>query len=185
MKILVIVGSKQLGGNTDKLADYFIKGALQSKNIVEKIHLRKYMVNPCLGCNMCYKDGKPCIQNDDMGAIYDSFQKCDMLVLATPLYFMSISSALKSVIDRLYALSGQGIENLPRKDVALLATAHDKESDTFQHLSTYYRNLFINRLRWKDRGMILAGGCGGTLAPKIIHETIYLEEARKLGASII
>lgn len=185
MKIVVIVGSKQLDGNTDRLADYFIKGALQSRNTVEKIHLRRYMVNPCLGCNMCFNDDKPCIQNDDMGAIYAAFQKCDMVVFATPLYFLSFSSALKSVIDRLYALSGQNFEKLPKKDVALLVTAHDKGSETFHHISTYYRNLFINHLKWRDRGMILAGGCGGTLAPKIIHDTIYLEEARKLGASIV
>lgn len=185
MKILVLVGSKQLNGNTDILADYFIKGAVQARNTVEKIHLRKYMVSPCLGCNMCFKTGKPCIQTDDMGAIYDAFEKCDMVVMASPLYFWHFTSAMKAVIDRLYAVKRQNFRDLPKKDTALLVTAHDNESDTFNQISGYYKTVFINKLRWNDRGMILAGGVGGSQEDKKILGTPYLEEARKLGASII
>lgn len=185
MNILVIVGSKQLEGNTDLLADSFIEGAKQARHSVEKIHLRKYMVNPCLGCNMCHKTTGPCIQNDDMGAIYDAFKKSDMIVFATPLYFSTISSSLKCVIDRFYALTNQNSVPMPKKEVALLATANENSSDTFYHVSSYYKTVFLNTLRWVDRGMVLAGGCGGgALAPKCIKETNHLEAAKKFGSSL-
>lgn len=184
MNILVIVGSKQLDGNTDMLADSFIEGAKKAGHRIEKIHLRKYMVNPCLGCNMCHKTNTPCIQNDDMGAIYEAFGKSDLIVLASPLFFTSVSSALKCVIDRFYALSSMGYDNVPKKDVALLVTAQDDNADTFSHVTSFYKAVFVNSLRWKDRGMVLAGGCGGTNSPKRIKETNFLEEAKRFGSTL-
>lgn len=49
--IVVLGGSPRKNGNTDMLAQAFIKGALEVGNSVEYISVRDVKVNPCVGCN--------------------------------------------------------------------------------------------------------------------------------------
>ena len=84
--ILVIVGSGHKNGNTDQLADAFIRGATEAGHKVTKVFLGNKVINGCLGCNACHF-GKPCVQKDDMIELYPLFMQCDAIVLASPLYF--------------------------------------------------------------------------------------------------
>jgi multimeric flavodoxin WrbA len=71
MNILILSGSPRKGGNTNLLVEAFVKGASQ-KNHVETVSVRDYKVNPCLGCNVCFKTNGVCAQKDDMTSIYES-----------------------------------------------------------------------------------------------------------------
>lgn len=62
-KILVVVGGGRPNGNTNQLADAFIKGSVEVGHEVEKISLNKVEVKGCIGCNAC-RYGKPCVQKD-------------------------------------------------------------------------------------------------------------------------
>ena len=64
MNILIISGSPRKGGNTELLADAFAKGAAEHHH-VEIVSVRDYKVNPCLGCNACFKTNGICAQKDD------------------------------------------------------------------------------------------------------------------------
>jgi hypothetical protein len=48
----------------------------------------------------------------------------------------------------------------------------------------YYRFNCINYLGWKEKGMVLAGGCGGSPTPRHIKETGYLETSYILGKTL-
>lgn len=102
-KVLVLSGSPRIGGNSDILCDEFMKGAKESGNIVEKINVCKQKINPCAACYYCKDHGGKCVYNDDMSEILQKIIDCDVLVLASPVYFYSISAQLKSVIDRTVA----------------------------------------------------------------------------------
>lgn len=65
--VLVLVGSPRKHGNTDRLADAFIRGTQEAGHQVEKINLRDRTVNGCLGCGACQRNGGTCVQKDDMG----------------------------------------------------------------------------------------------------------------------
>ena len=66
-KIIVLIGSSRKGGNTDLLAHSFAEGA-GKYNEVELISVEDYKVQPCIGCNSCFKrEDHFCIQKDDMG----------------------------------------------------------------------------------------------------------------------
>lgn len=100
MNIVILSGSPRKGGNTEILAESFAQGA-SSKHNVDFISVRDYHINPCIGCNSCFKrDDQSCIQKDDMQTVYDKLAKADMLVVASPVYFYGISSQLKALIDR-------------------------------------------------------------------------------------
>ena len=99
MNILILSGSPRKGGNTELLVDAFAKGAMEHHQ-VEIVSVRDYKVNPCMGCNACFKTNGICAQKDDMSVIYEKMSQADMLVIASPVYFYGISAQLKAMIDR-------------------------------------------------------------------------------------
>ena len=106
-KILVVVGSPRVGGNTDQLADAFMRGLRENNHSVKKIHLAKVKVNPCLGCEQCFRNGTPCVQKDDMNDILKDVEQADLIVFACPVYFSNLTAQMKMFIDRFYCMYHQ------------------------------------------------------------------------------
>lgn len=174
--ILVVVGSGNLNGNTDVLVEAFIKGATESGHNIKKVNLNGDLQG-CLGCGGCKKNGNKCVIQDKMQNIYPFFESSDTIVLASPLYFWSISSRLKSFIDRLYAISKD--DKYPKKDTLLLMTSGSKGFYAFEQAVSFYR-FFTNALGWNNKGMVLAGGCHKEEKISIIDDK-YIKEAYLLG----
>ncbi|MFC2067787.1 flavodoxin family protein [Chloroflexota bacterium] len=103
MKILAIVGSPRLKGNTNYLVDKALEEAVKLGAQAEKIILRKYNVNPCLGDDDCASFDS-CLQKDDTGWILNKFCEADGVILATPVYYCNVSAQMKTFIDRNYYL---------------------------------------------------------------------------------
>ena len=101
--VLVLSGSPRINGNSSILCDEFIRGAKEAGNEVEKIYVTKKKVAGCLGCNACYRNGGNCVQKDDMAEIKEKMLKADVIVLSSPIYFYSMTSQMKAVIDRTYS----------------------------------------------------------------------------------
>ena len=106
-KILILEGSPRKNGNTGILSGQFAKGAEQAGGCVEKIRVAEKKVSGCLGCGACEKNGGACIQKDDMEEIRAKMLAADSIVLASPIYFYSMTAQMKAVIDRTYAFYRQ------------------------------------------------------------------------------
>lgn len=122
-KICVISTSYRKQGNSDLLADEFIKGALEKGHEVEKIYLSNQTINFCRGCLHCQTSGT-CIIKDDISEILEKMKTSDVLVFATPIYFYEMSGQMKTLLDRsnpLYASDYQF------RDIYLIATAADDD----------------------------------------------------------
>ncbi len=102
--VLVLMGSPRKRGNTDRLADEFIRGAQEVGHQVEKIDLKDRKVNGCLGCGACQRNGGSCVQKDDMVEIYEKWLAADVVVLASPVYFYTWSAQMKAALDRTFAI---------------------------------------------------------------------------------
>ena len=63
-------------------------------------------------------------------------------------------------------------------------TAADNNFWTFEHAVSYYRYVFINYIGFRDKGMLLAGGCGHTDGLPQIDKTNHLNEAYEFGRNI-
>lgn len=120
MKVLVINGSPRAKGNSDLLCDEFIRGAKESGNQVEKISLGEKNIAPCRACYTCFKT-RHCVQRDDMEAVLEKVAACDVLVLASPTYFLTMSGQMKLFIDRLLPKW----QELGGKDAYVIVTGHD------------------------------------------------------------
>jgi multimeric flavodoxin WrbA len=103
MKILGIWGSPRKGGNSDLLLNTFLEGAREAGADVERIALRELKISPCLEIYHCFKDGT-CPIKDDMLPLYDKLLAADVVALASPIFFYSLSAQTKAMIDRTQAL---------------------------------------------------------------------------------
>ena len=125
-KVLIVSGSPRKEGNSDILCNQFMKGALDAGNEVEKIRVAEKKIAPCTGCYFCKNNGGRCAFNDDMGDILQKIIDCNVLVLATPVYFYSVCAQLKAVIDRTVARWTE----LANKELFYIMTAADNDEDT-------------------------------------------------------
>jgi multimeric flavodoxin WrbA len=57
--ILVLTGSPRKNGNSEKMADAFIKSAQASGHKVTKFETRGKEINGCKACKTCWSKGKP------------------------------------------------------------------------------------------------------------------------------
>lgn len=186
-RILVIQGGGRPRGNTARLVESFVQGAQDAGHQCEVFSTARHTIRGCLGCNAC-RYGKPCIQKDDFALLRQKMEEADLLAFASPLYFWTISSELKAVIERFYSVAEKDehpplgrYERYPDKDCVLLMTAADNFFWTFSQAVSYYQFALVNYIGFHDRGMVLAGGCGDTNGIPRIEKTDALHQAYEFG----
>jgi multimeric flavodoxin WrbA len=103
IRITGIVGSPRLKKNTDTLVQHALDGCRSKGALVETIYLNKLVIKPCQAHKV--QDGKGCIIRDGMDAVYEIFEAADGLILGTPVFYNSVSSQMKLMIDRSYCLA--------------------------------------------------------------------------------
>jgi len=101
--ILAIYGSPRRKGNTASLLKRAVEGALQAGAQVEEVVLRDLKISPCLEIYGCRKTGRCAIQDDFQG-LYDRLLSCDGLMLASPIFFYTVSAHTKILMDRCQSL---------------------------------------------------------------------------------
>ena len=178
-KIMILNGSPRRNGNTSELVHSFMEGAESTGNTVTEFFLDSMDIHGCKGCFGGGKNSEsPCVQKDDMDKIYDAYREADIVVLATPLYYWTISGQLKTAFDRLFAVAecDPNYRN-PQKDSVLLMAA---EGNEFEETLNWYNHL-EKHLGWKSLGKVL---CGGVMAVGDIKNKPELQEAFELGKSI-
>ena len=177
MNILILSGSPRKGGNTDLLVEAFVKGASQ-KHHVEVVPVRDYKVNPCMGCNACFRNEScTCVQKDDMPLIYEKMAMADMLVIASPVYFYGISAQLKAVIDRCH---NPIRDTFPIQKMAILLVGAASLPELFDAILTEYQ-LCLNFFKMEDAGRVLVRRVKDK---GDIKNTDALNEAFELGENI-
>ncbi|MGI6032124.1 MAG: flavodoxin family protein [Coriobacteriales bacterium] len=124
MKIMVLNGSPRKQGGTSAMVRAFAEGARDAGHDVDVFDVANMDIAGCRACEFCHTEGNgACSQKDDMQQIYDAWNEMDMLVLASPIYYGSISGQLACALHRTYALG------IPRKcsktALFLCSGAHD------------------------------------------------------------
>jgi multimeric flavodoxin WrbA len=102
MKIVGIYTSPRRGGNSDLLLDEALKGAGEAGAQVERVYCRKLKMSGCIECGGCDKTGE-CVVQDDMQGVYPLLDEADAIIVSSPIFFYSVPSQGKAVIDRAQA----------------------------------------------------------------------------------
>ncbi len=117
--LLGISGSPRKGRNTDRALEAAMTEAETVPGIkTEILYLRDYPhIHDCIGCYACcgetaHRDGGihacPTFGDDDMGKIYPELASCAGLILASPVYFGTVSALMKRFMDRTEGLLRYG-----------------------------------------------------------------------------
>ena len=179
-KIVILTGSPRKKGYTSALVRAFTEGAESAGNTVTEFFLDGMNIHGCKGCFGGHSGKEcPCVQRDDMDKIYPAVKECDVVVLATPLYYWNMSGQIRTAVDRLFALEegdGNFLRGNGRASVLLMAA----EGHGFEDVLLYYDHL-MEHLRWKNLGHALAGG---NMDTGDIEGKPELKQAYELGKSI-
>ncbi|MGB9587420.1 MAG: flavodoxin family protein [Armatimonadota bacterium] len=179
MKLTVFLGSPRKGGNTDILAECLLAGANDAGHETEAISLRSLSIHPCIGCEHCWSNGKPCVLEDDMQSLYQTIAVSDALIFATPVYWYAPTAIMKAFIDRLVPFNRpQGRPLIEGKQAILITTYEEKDCQAVEPLLRMFE-LSFNYLGQRLTDCIVSGGLGPKGAVR--EKPDLLEAAYRIG----
>ena len=105
-EVLVLSSSPRCEkGVTHFMVEKLAEGMKKADANVEILFPARMKINPCAGCFTCFaRNEKKCIyhEKDEMKNFINRFEKCDLIVWATPIYFHYCSTPMKILMDRLF-----------------------------------------------------------------------------------
>lgn len=138
---VVIAGSPRKGMYSDRLAEAYSS----RKENSEIIYARSLKAGPCKACEYCHGKGNGiCVQKDDMADALERIRKADEIALFSPIYWWQVTSQMKLVIDRLYAMDHKEWEG-KKLTVVLNGAAEDDDrefvllKDLFKEMADYLK----------------------------------------------
>ena len=102
-QIVAIYGSPRRRGNTATLLKHTVQGAVDAGAQVNEIVLRDLKMSPCLEIYACKKEGQ-CAFKDDFQQVVDQILSAKALMLASPIFFYTVSAHTKILMDRCQSL---------------------------------------------------------------------------------
>jgi multimeric flavodoxin WrbA len=162
-----------------------MEGAREAGADVEEVVLRDLKMSPCLEIYGCKKDGR-CFIQDDFQGLYDRLVSCDGLILASPMFFYTVSAHTKIMMDRCQSLWVKkywiekrefGLTDSARKSmfISVGATQGKKLFDGALLTVRYFLDT-LDMVLWKSllyRGLDFEGD--------VLKHPEYLEESYRAG----
>ncbi len=103
VKIIALYGSPRRDGNSSTLLQQAVAGARQEGAEVEEVILRDYKISPCMEIYACIKNGE-CAIRDDFPKILEKLESSTGIMLASPIFFYTVSAHTKIFMDRCQSL---------------------------------------------------------------------------------
>ncbi len=97
LSVMAIMASPRKTGYTAKLLGSLLREFPKGTNI-EIVNLYELNPTPCNACGYC-KAGNGCSKKD-LEDFFKKFETTDVIVFATPIYFMGVPAPFKALIDR-------------------------------------------------------------------------------------
>jgi multimeric flavodoxin WrbA len=189
-KIVCLLGSPRPKGNSAVMAQALCDTAQAAGAQVQTFALNRLDYRGCQGCLACKKDAEACVLDDGLTPVLEAVRGCDVLVLATPVYFGEVTAQLKGFIDRTFSYLKSGYAHLPRGErsrlasgktlVFIIAQGHPRE-DLFTDIFPRYEYL----LRWQGfTKSHLLRACATYHLGDAAARPEVLEEAKSLGRAL-
>ena len=157
-KILVLTGSARKEGNSNRMARAFVAAAEAKGHAVKLIDTSKLKLNFCHACETCYKTGKPCSFDDDFNTVADDILAADALVFSSPVYWYSVPSQLKAVVDKMFSfVVGGKTDQFFGKECALICCCEEEDPAILDGIRIpFERTAALNK--WTVAGEVLVPG---------------------------
>ena len=177
-KILAIVGSPRIGGNTDILVQKVAEGAVSKGARVNTLHLGKVNIHECDGCHICWQ-GKSCSKHDDMLDICSAIIENDAVVFGTPVYWYGPTALMKALIDRLvYFNCPENRAKIRGKQAAIVIPFEEENPETAKPVVDF----FVKCLDYLEMQLVNAIIVSGVSAKgDVLKKPDRLKESFELG----
>lgn len=148
MKVLGILGSPRVGGNSDIILDKVLSSAEEQGASAEKIVLNEMDLAPCqeIEYENVTEEGLSMVK-DDFGSIFRKIKESDSIIVASPVFFGSVSAQLKIMIDRFQCVWVS--KNTLKKDIfiqskkgAFICTSGTDRKDFFEDSRKIIKHFF-------------------------------------------
>jgi multimeric flavodoxin WrbA len=178
MKVVAFFGSPRIGGNTDILLHEALKPIKADGHEVVQFNLNTMNIRPCQDCGGCTKTGV-CVVNDDMKDVFEAIRTGDRFIVASPIFFYTVSAQTKAMIDRCQAFWCE--KYLLKKDITagphgrkglLLVAAGMKKDDSVKCADAVVK-IFFRTISVPKHEMVFALGAdakGDILNHPALHE---------------
>ena len=183
-QVLVILGSPRKKGNSATLAARISRGAKSTGAEVETVFLHAMKISPCRGCDSCKKpNSKGCAIKDDMQETYQKLIQADAWVIASPVYWFTMSAQTKIFMDRCYGLTAYAEKPFAGKRIAIAMSYGD--ADPFGSGCVNALRAFQDAYRYT--GSKIAGMVYGSAmeAGEIADNKPLMREAEELGKRLV
>ena len=154
--IVVITGSPRKNGNSSAMTDAFVAAARGAGHTVHRFDAAFMTLNGCHACETCFKTGKACSFDDDFNKIAPYIEKADGVVFTMPVYWYSVPSQIKGVIDKLYSFCVAG-KDIAGKKCVLIACCEENDMSVLDGVRVPYERT-IALLKWTSVGELLVPG---------------------------
>jgi multimeric flavodoxin WrbA len=183
MKVLGIMGSPRIGGNSDILLDEVLAGAKEAGAEVEKIILDRKKIAGCKDCKKCNETGI-CVIKDDMLEIHKQILEADAIIHSVPVYFWSMTSQMKAYLDRWCAFFDAEwrwqkayYPKMKGKRIGLITVCGDPNIHTADPIVHSFKSTAeMTKMSWLGVVMTSAADKGD-----IAQNKAALQQARELG----
>ncbi len=155
-KIVVITGSPRRNGNSNAMAEAFVKAAEAKGHSVKRFDAANMKLGGCRACETCFSTGKACTFDDDFNAIAPDILEADAVVFSTPIYWYSWPSQIKCVIDKLYSFCVAD-KPVAGKDCALIACCEEEDEAVLDGVRVPLERTAA-LLKWNVVGEVLVPG---------------------------
>ena len=141
MQILILQGSPRAKGNTAWMAEEFKNAAEAAGHQVTLVNVAHKHIAGCLACEYCHGKGNgACVQKDDMQELYPLMAQAEVLVLAAPIYYFTLSAQIQAPIQRMYCVNSPA----KVKKMALLMSSYspdvyDGALSEFRDICNYWK----------------------------------------------
>jgi multimeric flavodoxin WrbA len=159
MKVLTVLGSPRIDGNSTRLAKVFNEVATGAGADVSTVTLNTLSFRGCQACDACKTVSERCVLKDELTPVLEAVEQTDVLVLATPVYFSDVSAQTKAFIDRCYSFlvpytTVPEKSRLPEgKRMVFIVTQNWPDEDVFKDVFPRYDAMF-NALGFQDNRCI-------------------------------
>jgi multimeric flavodoxin WrbA len=180
IRVIGVMSSARLNGNTAILVREALRGAEEEGAVVAEIMLPKYQISFCQGCLTCMVDGC-CPMDDDFEQVKTLLKGASGIILSSPTYGGALSARMKNLLDRLGLFERFTSATFGGKYVAGISTA--RSAGAAKKVAKGLAGLLTNGVF--ERGYITgflgaSSGAGG-----VEHDPSALRRARALGRQLV
>lgn len=177
--VLIISASPRRGGNTDTLCDEFMRGAQEAGAKVEKISLEDYKIDFFreIDTYMQPDSVAKAQARDEAKQVIDKMLRADVMVLASPVYYLNINGQMKNLIDRTFYCFMQ----LRDKEFYYITASADVEPYAADCAIEGFRGFVRCLPNPTERGMVKALGMGRKGG---VENSVYMQQAYELGKGV-